>query len=143
MSEEEKVVQIPKKGVTVTVGQLLALAPSREVPGPLQELLKVKVFSVRVTYKLARLVKLLEPEIQTALDRRNELLKEYGEEDGKGGLGINQESPKWKEFAPKFTELTEVEQVVDVEPVELPPDATGVSGATLVALDGLVKVRGE
>lgn len=74
-------------------------------------------FPVKVSYKIKRLVDKLNPILEAYNTKKNELIKEYGTEtDGK----ITVTDPeKFKLFIEKHTELVEVDEEIDFEPLKL------------------------
>lgn len=128
----------------VTLEQLVVAGGTADAPGPLSQLMDVKDFSVRVCYRLAKLAKLVAGELATFETAKNKLVGQYGTKnpDGPGEI-INQGDENWDEFAKEYRVLLDEEVELDVEPVVLPPEATGATPAMFVALDGLVLPRGE
>ncbi|MFB0545742.1 MAG: hypothetical protein ACETWB_02420 [Anaerolineae bacterium] len=139
----------------VKIGQLMLAAGTQQQPGALSKLMQVEGFCVRLAYRLAKLAKLLEDEIRPVHEARNKLIEKYGSVhkklDAEGnetdkdepGKSMRPDDEKWQDFVREHNELTDTEIELDIEPVVLPPEAEGVSPGTLLALDGLVTVRGE
>lgn len=130
----------------VKLGQLADAGGTPGAPGPLSKLMDVEDFSVRVSYRLAKLAKLIDGEL-TAFNRtKDKLIEKYGSAATSGpGKSITPEkdADNWPVFVKEYSALLNEEVELDVEPVVLPPEARGVTPAMLVFLDGLVTVRGE
>ena len=113
---------------------------------------------VKVSYALAKLGRKLNEHFAILEQVKNDLVKKYGEPDGKGQHNIQQfvvtevekdgvkgkeigPNPKWEEFTADFKELMEQDVEVELtEKIVLPVDGLSVTPATLMALDAFVTV---
>jgi len=139
----------------VKLGQLTAAAGTPQRPGALQELMGVKGFCVRLAYQLAKLAKTVNDEIVAFSVTKDGLVKKYGtvhkvlDKDGQPterdeqGPSVQPGDENWPQFVQDMNALLGEDVEIDITPVILPPDAEGVTAGTLLALDGLVTVRGE
>lgn len=105
----------------------------------LVEIAKVKM-PVTVGFKLARLIKIIRVEAETATAELNKLLPEYGVEmpDTPGTFTIAPDKRAGYVAAVKALHDTEID--VAVESVEL-PDTLEVSPSALVAVGELVRLK--
>ena len=139
----------------VKLGQLVAAAGSPQEPGALQELMEVKGFCVRLAYQLARLAKKVNDELPVFITAKDGLVTKHGTihkvldaegqptENDEQNPSIRPGEKNWPAFEKDFNTLMAEDVDLDIEPVILPPDAEGVTAGTLLALDGLINVRGE
>lgn len=75
-------------------------------------------FPIKVSYKIKRLVDKLNPILTSYDEKRNELVKEFGEEGENGAIQVT-DPEKLKLFTEKFAELLEVEEEIDFEPIKI------------------------
>lgn len=142
---EEKVVSIvqpekkdePKeKGIRLTVARILAIT-GPEGHGALADVMRLKL-AARVAYRVLRVIRKLDAEREVAVKAIMDLRRKYGFGDESIPPEKLAEKP---EFAEEAEDLESSEVVVDIEPVELPPDCQGVTPGMLVMLDGIVTVK--
>ena len=100
---------------------------------PLKELAKVDV-PAKVGIRIARLIRLIQREVEPINDVRNKLIGKYGEK----GV-VNAESPNWEKFVQEHSELMRDTRKVEFEKVVL-PDEVRVGVDTLVALEPFLAV---
>ena len=100
---------------------------------PLKELAKVDV-PANVGIRIARLIRLIQREVEPINDVRNKLIGKYGE---KGS--INAESPNWEKFVQEHNELMWDTRKVEFEKVVLPDEAK-IDVSVLVALEPFLAV---
>lgn len=89
-----------------------------------------------IKYRLTKLVEALSADKKTVEDMRNDLVKKYGEEDGKGGIQVTPfldeaktiQNPKFVLFANEYNAL-----LAEEKEIEFPS----------VTLDDLKDVKGE
>jgi hypothetical protein len=79
----------------------------------LKELQEVKL-PVKISYRIARLVVKLQPELTVYENKRNELIKELGTEQENGDFKIT-DPEKLKTFTEKMKELWDMEVEIDWE----------------------------
>lgn len=129
----------------VTLAQLTEAVGNQGKPGPLQKLVNVDEFCVGLKYRLAKLAIAVNVALEPFNTAHVALVEKHGTDNDKGGKSINADSDNWADFSKEYQELVAEEVELPVEPVILPPeaDAKGVTSADLMALDGLVTVRGE
>ncbi len=85
----------------------------------LKALLEVKL-PVKVSYKLSRLVNKLNGPLEEYNKKRNDLIKEYGEEDPETKNWSVKDAEKLKLFVDKITELLSVEEEIEwFEPISI------------------------
>ena len=92
--------------------------------------------SLIIKYRLSKLVETLAADKKTIDSLREDLIKKYGEEDGKGGIMVNPfsdeaktiQNPKWISFANEYNKL-----LAEEKEIEFPS----------VTLDDLKDVKGE
>ncbi len=95
--------------------QLSAIVNSTE---QIKSLLEIKL-PVKISYKIKRLVDKLNPILKAYEDKRNELVKEFGEQNEDGSFQVK-DGAKVKEYITKLTELLEVEEEIDwFEPIKI------------------------
>lgn len=73
-------------------------------------------FPAKVSYRIKRIIDKLEPILKTYNEKKNELVREYGETEEDGTVSVK-DPEKLKEFLPKIEEILEVEEEVDFEPI--------------------------
>jgi hypothetical protein len=139
----------------VTLGQLAALGSTQGVKGPLDRLMENETFCARLSYKIAKLAKLVGAELQPLNAARNKVIEKYstihkkldeaGQEtdEDEEKPSIREDDENWDEFSEEFDALLREKVKLDMEPVVLPPEADGVTPAMFLALDGMVIPRGE
>ena len=94
-----------------------------EVKSPLSVLLETKM-PIKTSYWLKRFVDKIQPILKTYDEKRNDLIKEYGEEDksvmvnGEGQFSVK-DPEKIKLFFEKLNELLETEEEVEFTPFKL------------------------
>ena len=81
--------------------------------------LAVVELPIKVSYNIKRLVRKLQPEIDTYQEARNAIINELGELDEKTKETKVVDPEKLKEFAKRVTELLEVEVEIDFEPIKI------------------------
>jgi len=135
----------------------MAAGGNPQAPGPLQKLVHVDEFCVGLKYRLAKLAIAVNTALEPFNAAKDTLVEKYGsihkvlDADGKPtdqderSKSIRPDDEAWPEFLAEFNVLAEEEVDLGLEVVVLPPeaDAAGVTAADLMALDGLVTVRGE
>lgn len=92
--------------------------------------------SLIIKYRLSKLVETLAADKKTIDSLREDLIKKYGEEDGKGNMFVNPfsdeaktiQNPKWISFANEYNKL-----LAEEKEIEFPS----------VTLDDLKDVKGE
>ena len=80
-----------------------------------------------IKYRLTTLAESLAADKKTVDDMRNELVKKYGEEDGKGGISVEthldkaktQINPKFEAFANEYNALLAEEKEIDFPTITL------------------------
>lgn len=141
----------------VKLGQVVAAAGTPQQPGPLQKLVNVDEFCVGLKYRLAKLAIEVNDAARAFEPTKVALVEKYGsvhktlDEDGnetdqdERGKSVRPQDETWPAFIEEYGALMEEDVELAVEPVVLPPaaDAAGVTAADLMALDGLITVRGE
>lgn len=86
--------------------------------GSIRALQEVKL-PVKVSYKISRLASKLDPILESYNQKRNDLIKEYGEEQEDKSLQVT-DPEKLKEFSLKLKELFDIEESIDwFEPIKL------------------------
>jgi hypothetical protein len=83
--------------------------------------------SLVIKYRLTKLVESLASDKKTLDEMRNELVKKYGESDGKGGISVEthldkaktQLNPKFEEFAKEYNTLLSEEKEIDFPTITL------------------------
>lgn len=83
----------------------------------LKELQSVKL-PIKVGYRLMRLVNKLDPIYKSYDEKRNELVKEFGDEDKDGNIAVK-DPAKVKLFFAKLAELLAVEEELDFTPFKI------------------------
>jgi len=83
---------------------------------PLKTLIEVKL-PVKISYRLKRLVNKLAPILTTYNEKRNELVKEFGEVQEDKNIKVTEE--KLKPFLEKLNEVLEVEEEIDFELINI------------------------
>jgi len=80
-----------------------------------------------IKYRLTKLAEVLSADKKTVDDMRNDLIKKYGEEDGKGGIAVNPfsdeaktiQNPKWVLFANEYNALLAEQKEIDFPTITL------------------------
>jgi hypothetical protein len=80
-----------------------------------------------IKYRLTKLAEALTADKKTVDDMRNDLIKKYGEEDGKGGIEVNPfldvakaiQNPKWVLFANEYNALLAEQKEIDFPTITL------------------------
>lgn len=83
--------------------------------------------SLVIKYRLTKLVESLASDKKTLDDMRNELVKKYGESDGKGNISVEphldkaktQLNPKFEEFAKEYNALLAEQKEIDFPTITL------------------------
>ena len=83
--------------------------------------------SLVIKYRLTKLVESLASDKKTLDDMRNELVKKYGESDGKGNISVEphldkaktQINPKFEEFAKEYNTLLSEQKEIDFPTITL------------------------
>lgn len=83
--------------------------------------------SLVIKYRLTKLVESLASDKKTLDDMRNELVKKYGESDGKGNISVEthldkaktQLNPKFEEFAKEYNTLLAEQKEIDFPTITL------------------------
>lgn len=83
----------------------------------LKNLLEVKL-PVKISYRINRLVNKLNPILQTYNEKRNDLIKEFGEEQEDKSISVK-DPEKLKLFAEKLQELLQVEEKLDFDKINI------------------------
>ncbi len=83
----------------------------------LQELQSVK-FPVKVSYRIKRLVDKLDPILKAYNEKRNDLVKEFGEEQEDKSIKVV-DPEKLKLFAEKLSELLTTSEEVEFDPINV------------------------
>lgn len=96
------------------------------------ELMAVKL-PVGVSFRLARLARVIGDEVKLIYSERDKLIRKYGATDEKGNASIKPESANWSAYTTDVNALFAQELPIDVEPVELPATVE-LSGGALLAL---------
>jgi len=73
---------------------------------------------IKVSYRLMRLVNKLDPVYKSYDDKRNELVKEFGDEDKDGNIAVK-DPKKIKLFFAKLAELLAIEEEIDFTPFKI------------------------
>lgn len=73
---------------------------------------------VKVSYKIKRLVDKLNPILKSYDEKRNDLIKEFGDEQEDGNFAVK-DPEKLKEFAEKLQELLDMEEEIDFEKINI------------------------
>jgi hypothetical protein len=84
--------------------------------------LLAKDLPIKISYRLKRLADALNPILKTYDEKRNELIKEYGDEyeTEKGEKAIKVSDPKkLKLFSEKFTELVSTEEEINFDRIKI------------------------
>ena len=119
--------------IKLTLGEIIAL--EAEINGivnqqtgqvSLKGLLSENI-SLVIKYRLTKLAEVLTADKKTVDDMRNDLIKKYGEEDGKGGIEVNPfldvaktiQNPKWALFANEYNTLLAEEKEIDFPSITL------------------------
>lgn len=76
-------------------------------------------FPVKVSYSIKRLIRKIQPEIDIYNEKRNEFIKELGEEDPKTKEFSVKDPEKLKEFGERLIELVGVEVEIDFIPISI------------------------
>ena len=116
----------------LTNGEILS---ARE---PLQALIAQK-FPVLVSYKLAKIVGKLNPQLKVIDEVKNGLIKRYGVENGRGYV-VPEDSENFGAFAQEFDELMAQVTEVVLEKVNLPGDFE-IEPIALMALEKFIEVN--
>ena len=80
-----------------------------------------------IKYRLTKLAESLAADKKTVDDMRNDLVKKYGEEDGKGGISVEthldkaktQANPKFEEFVKEYNTLLSEQKEIDFPTITL------------------------
>ena len=83
----------------------------------LKSLLEIKL-PAKISYRLKRLVNKLDPILATYNEKRNELVKEFGEEQEDKSIKVADEA-KLKLFLEKLNEVLEIEEEIDFELINI------------------------
>ncbi len=97
--------------------------------------------SLVIKYRLTKLVESLTSDKKTLEDMRNELVKKYGESDGKGNISVEthldkaktQINPKFEEFAKEYGTLLAEQKEIDFPTITL-EDVKDVKGEGFYAV---------
>lgn len=141
----------------VKLGQLMQASGTAQAPGPLQKLVNVDEFCIGLKHRLAKLAIAVNDALRSFNVTKDALVQKHGSIhkilDAEGReTGRDEQTPSvrpadesWPKFAEEFDVLANEEVDLRVDPVILPPEADGkgVTAADLIALNGLVTVRGE
>lgn len=95
---------------------------------------------IKLSYKLGKLVKIVDEEIQEIENRRIELVKKYGVEDKeKGTIKVSDENQD--HFMKEYSELLDLDVNLDFEQVDINqlPDDIKISPQQLIFLDKIIK----
>ena len=106
-----------------------------QAKGPLAELVKIK-FPVKTAFALARMARKIEEYSKPIEECRDNLIRQYGDEDEPGHWTIKPNNSKWQQFAAEFNELMEMETEIVLETIPL-PDCT-VAPEMLIPLEKFV-----
>lgn len=82
-----------------------------------EALLETKL-PIKASYRVMRLLDKLQPELKIYENKRNELVKEFGEEQENGEVRVV-DPKKLEEFQKKIIELLDIEVDVDFEKLKL------------------------
>lgn len=85
--------------------------------GNIKDLQEVKL-PVKISYKIMRLVNKLDPILKSYNAKRDELIKEFGEENEDGNFQVK-DPKKLKLFAEKLSELLTTPDEIDFEPISI------------------------
>ena len=126
--------------IKLTLRQLLDAQPA------LQRLSSERL-PVKLAYNVARLIKVLQPELDEFMKQRDELIKEHGTkrsttdaEKAQHGDEIIEVMPaQMSMFRKQVDELTTVVVTVDRAPLKLDADNISISAADLLALEPLLE----
>ena len=110
----------------VKLSQIInAVNVTKEEPKSQLAKLQEKGFPIKISYRIKRLADKLQPVLDSYNSKREELIKEFGEEyevekDGKTEKVFGVKDPeKLKLFVAKFNELVEIEEEIDFEPISI------------------------
>ncbi len=123
------------------------------VQEPLKKLIEQK-FPVMVSYKIAKLVSILNEQFKVIEEVRTGLIKKYGAQDERGQTLVKQEGENWTKFVGEFNELMSQEVEVKFDKVKLPEKVAStcdkcshnmdrafeIEPQVLIALDNFIEV---
>ena len=94
----------------LTLGELLNGKPA------LEKLVNLEI-SIKAAYKLSRIIRKLNEELQNFEEQRQKLVNQYGEPQENGNVIVTQEN--MEAFAKELNDLASLEIELDFEPVSL------------------------
>lgn len=108
---------------------------------PLKRLVERDDIPIKYGLPIARLARKLGEEIDLIDQKREGLIRKYGEQKDKN-VSITPESTNWEKFVNEFNELIEIEVEVNVKPVKIPGD-TIIPEKDLLSLMPFLEVEDE
>jgi hypothetical protein len=120
--------------ITITLGQLMEAQPALER-------LAGERLPVKTAYRVARVLRLVRPEIGQFVEHRNDLVRELGVErrTATGEMITEVTEGNRPAFFAKVAELASCEVRLEIEPIEIAAlDGVNVTAADCVALDWFI-----
>lgn len=120
--------------ITLSLGSLFDAQPALDR-------LAAERLPVKTAYRVAKVLRLVKPEIQQFVDQRNALIRELGAERTlpTGETTIEVTDANRDAFVAKITELASLEIRLDIEPVDVGTlDGVQVSATDLLALERFI-----
>lgn len=118
----------------ITLAQLMDAQPALER-------LAAERLPVKAAYRVAKVLRLVRPEVQQFVDQRNALIRELGAErtTPTGDVAIEVTDANRAAFVAKVTELAAIEVRIDIEPIDVGTlDGVQVAAVDLIALDRFI-----
>lgn len=83
----------------------------------IKELQSIKL-PIKISYKLSKLIGKIQPELDIYNEKRDELVKEYGDKQEDDTFKVTDPN-KIKSFIEKINDLVEIEVEIDFEPIDI------------------------
>lgn len=102
------------------------------------ETIAQKDLSIGTAYKVAKLIKLINAELEMFNEQRVKLLQDVGSTLSEDGTQYNIPMNKRQEFAEKFTELVSVSVDLPIDKIDLSNEKISVSPDLLIGLEPFI-----